>query len=81
MIDSKTKERIVVRMHEHYGPYIRVSTYGDADALQDKFDDNYYVLYWMIRPDELEADGGREYFFGGGADPVRLQAILDEIEL
>ncbi|MBZ2207178.1 hypothetical protein [Massilia soli] len=80
MIDSKTKKRIVVRMDARYGPYIRVATYADADALQDKFDEDYYVLYWMMRADELEDDGGREYYFGGGADPVKLQTILDEIE-
>jgi hypothetical protein len=42
-------------------------------------DDQYYVLYWKKVPKEFEADGGNEYYFGGAADPEKLQAILDEI--
>lgn len=30
---------------------------------------------------ELEESGGKVYFFGGAADPVKLQAILDQIQL
>ena len=79
MIDSKTGEKIVVHIHEVYGPYIRISTYDDAGSLEDILDDHYYVLYWKTRPKEFEADAGNEYYFGGAADPVKLQAILDEI--
>lgn len=79
MIDSKTQERIVVLIHEVYGPYIRVPTYEDGGALEDILDERYYVLYWKTTPKEFEASGGNEYYFGGAADPVKLQAILDEI--
>ena len=81
MIDSKTGERVVVRMHEIYGPYIRISSYEDGGALEDVFDDHYYVLYWKTTPKELGTTGGNEYYFGGAADQVKLQAILDEIIL
>jgi len=80
MIDKKTGEHVKVQIHEEYGPYIRVSTYEDAGALEDLFDEKYYVVYWKGSPEELRADGGNEYFFGGVADPVKIQAILDEIE-
>lgn len=80
MIDSKTGERILVQIHEVYGPYIRVSTYEDGGALEDVLDETYYVLYWKATPEEVREFGGNEYFFGGAADPVRVQAILDEIQ-
>jgi hypothetical protein len=79
MIDSKTGERIMVLLHEKYGPYIRVSTYADAAALEDVLDDHYYVLYWTKSPGEIAESGGSEYYFGGAADPVKMQKILDEI--
>ncbi|GLR13243.1 hypothetical protein GCM10007907_20330 [Chitinimonas prasina] len=79
MIDKKTGDRVIVHVHEAYGPYIRISTYDDAGALEDILDDQYYVLYWKTTPKEFEAEGGSEYYFGGAADPVKLQAILDEI--
>ena len=79
MIDSKTGERIIVRVHDLYGPYIRVSSFEDGGALEDIFDDTYYILYWKTAPAEVRDLGGNEYFFGGAADPVKLQSILDEI--
>lgn len=79
MIDSKTGERIMVLLHEKYGPYIRVSTYADAAALEDVLDDHYYVLYWTKSPIEVAEGGGSEYYFGGAADSVKMQKILDEI--
>lgn len=79
MIDSKTGKRVLVCVHEKYGPYIRISNYGDAGALEDVFDDHYYVLYWKASAKEFETDGGSEYYFGGAADPIKLQSILDEI--
>jgi len=79
MIDSKTGEKIIVHIHDVYGPYIRISTYEDGGALEDVLDDHYYVLYWKTTPKEFESTGGNEYYFGGAADPVKLQAILDGI--
>jgi hypothetical protein len=79
MIDSKTGERVIVCIHDVYGPYIQISTYDDAGALEDVLDEHYYVLYWTVRPKELEAEAGNQYFFGGAADPIKLQSILDEI--
>jgi len=79
MVDSKTGERIVVRVHDLYGPYIRISTFDDAGALEDVLDDTYYVLYWKSSPDEIRELGGSDYYFGGAADPIKLQTILDEI--
>lgn len=80
MIDSKTGERILVQLDEVYGPYIRVSTFQDGGALEEVLDEVYYVLYWKGTPEDLKDFGGNEYYFGGAADPVRLQAILDAIE-
>ncbi len=79
MIDTKTGERITVAIDEKYGPYIRVATYADAAALEDVLDDQYFVLYWTKSPDDIVGDGGNEYYFGGAADPVRVQTILDSI--
>lgn len=79
MIDSKTGEIITVCINEKYGPYIRISTYDDAGALEDVLDDHYYVLYWKTTPEDIKSDGGNEYYFGNAADPVKLQKILDEI--
>tara|TARA_R110001583_G_scaffold8070_1_gene39389 strand:+ start:540 stop:785 length:246 start_codon:yes stop_codon:yes gene_type:complete len=81
MIDSKTQERIVVLIDNESGPYIRVSTWSDADELEDLLSGKYDVLYEMKNPKEFEADGGKEYYFGNIADPEKLQKILDEIEL
>lgn len=81
MIDSKTGKRVVVLIHNEAGPYIRVSTWNDADALEDLLSDKYDVLYEMKTPEELKAEGGKEYFFGNAADPVKLQRIIDEISL
>lgn len=80
MIDVKTGQRVLVQMNDKYGPYIRISSYDDAGALEDVLDDHYYVLYWKSVPDELKSLGGCEYFFGNAADPKKIQAILDEIE-
>lgn len=79
MIDSKTGERVIVLVHSKYGPFIRVSTYDDAGALEDLLDEKYFVLYWKSTPHELIDDGGNEYYFGSAADPVKLQFILDSI--
>lgn len=79
MIDSQTGERIVVRIHDLYGPYIYISNYEDGGALEDVLDDTYYVLYWKTAPEEGRELGGNEYYFGGAADPAKLQTILDEI--
>jgi hypothetical protein len=81
MIDSKTGERILVQLDEIYGPYIRVSTFQDGGALEEVLDDVYYVLYWKGISEDLKGFGGNEYYFGGAADPVKLQVILDAIEL
>ncbi|AVR95087.1 hypothetical protein [Pseudoduganella armeniaca] len=80
MIDSKTKQRIVVQTHDQYGPYVTVSTYQDAGALEDALDDEYCVLYSIQVPAELRNEGGRQLFFGNAADAAKVQAILDEIE-
>ena len=80
MIDSKTQERIVAHTHEVYGPYIRVSTHEDGGALEDILNEQHYALYWKNTPKELETRGGSGYYFWGAADPVKLQAILDEID-
>ncbi len=79
MIDKNTGKRILVQVHKVYGPYVRISAYEDGGALEDILDETYYVLYWKTTPEEVRAFGGNEYFFGGAADPVRVQAILDEI--
>ncbi len=79
MIDSKVGERVLVSIHSEYGPYIRISTYDDAGALEDLLDEKYYVLYWKSTPPELLGDGGNEYYFGNAADPEKLQFILDSI--
>ncbi len=79
MIDSITGKRVEVAISIEYGPFIRVSAYDDAGALEDLLDDKYYVLYWKSTPAELAANGGNEYYFGNGADPEKIQKILDEI--
>ncbi|EAS64862.1 hypothetical protein L4D04_21490 [Photobacterium angustum] len=81
MIDSKTGKRIIVLIDKDSGPYIRVSTWNDADALEDLLSDKYDVLYEMKTPEEFREDGGKEYYFGNVADPEKLQKILDEIIL
>jgi len=79
MIDMKTGERVVVKIHDIYGPYIKISNYQDAGALEDAFDEQYYVLYWKVSPENPAADEWCEYYFGGGADQKIIQAIMDEI--
>ncbi|AVI82626.1 hypothetical protein BTW15_25845 [Pseudomonas syringae pv. tomato] len=79
MIDSKIGKRVTVFIHSEYGPFIRISTYDDAGALEDLLDEKYFVLYWKSTPPELVDDGGNEYYFGNAADPVKLQFILDSI--
>ncbi len=81
MIDSKTGERIIILFDDEAGPYIRVSIWNDADALEDLLSGKYDVLYEMKTPKEFNADGGKEYYFGNGADPEKVQKILDEIDL
>ncbi|MDG4720579.1 MULTISPECIES: hypothetical protein [Thalassospira] len=81
MIDSITGERITVLIDDNEEPYIRVSDWNDADALEDLFSDKYNVLYEMKTPEDLIENGGKEYYFGNIADPEKLQKILDEIVL
>ena len=81
MIDTKTGKRIVVQIDESAGPYITVSTWNDADELEDLLSEKYDVLFEMKNPEELREDGGMEYYFGNAADPEKLQRILDEIVL
>jgi hypothetical protein len=80
MIDIKSGERVIVQMSDKYGPYIRILSYDDAGALEDVFDDHYYILYWTAMPEDLVAEGGKEYYFGNAADAKKLQAILDDID-
>lgn len=35
MIDSKIGERVTVSIHPEYGPFISISIYDDAGALED----------------------------------------------
>ncbi|WP_080922174.1 MULTISPECIES: hypothetical protein [Pseudomonas] len=79
MRDSKTGEIIMVAIHPKYGPFIRVSTYEDAGALEDLLDEKYFVVYWKSVPHDLVDSGGNEYYFGNAADPLKLQIILDSI--
>lgn len=51
-------------------------SYSSMRTLDEKF----FVLYWKGTPDDLKDLGGSEYYFGGAADPVKVQAILDSIE-
>jgi len=81
MIDSKTGEKIVVLIDIDEGPYIRISNWNDADELEDLFADKYDILFEMKSPADLEEHNGKEYYFGSVADPVKLQKILDEIDL
>lgn len=81
MIDSKTGKRIVVLIDDDAGPYIRVSNWNDADALEDLLSGTYDALYEIKTPKEFLEDGGTEYYFGNAADPEKLQSILDEIIL
>ncbi|VVN03738.1 hypothetical protein PS619_03459 [Pseudomonas fluorescens] len=48
--------------------------------MEDLLDEKFFVLYWKGTPDDLKDLGGNEYYFGGAADPVQLQTILDSIE-
>ena len=81
MFDFKTGQRVIVHIHDEYGPYIRASTYDMAGTLEDIFDEKLYVLYWITRPDGLEADGGCDFFFGNAADEVKIQRMLDSIKI
>ncbi|PYC13244.1 hypothetical protein [Pseudomonas mosselii] len=82
MIDDITKQRVQVLMDPRYGPYIRVFSFQDSGALRDLFDDEFNVLYCWLGPcPDLSVHGGSEYYFGTVADPVKLQALLDSIEL
>ncbi|MFT4924634.1 MAG: hypothetical protein ACI8WB_000717 [Phenylobacterium sp.] len=81
MIDSKTGCKIIVLIDSNEGPYIRISNWNDADELEDLFSDKYDVLFEMKSPNDLVADGGKEYYFGSIADPIKLQQILDQINL
>ena len=80
MIDSKTEKRVTVFVDETYGPYIEIFSYQDSGALEDVLDEKYYVLYWTEVPKNFECGEWKKYFFGGAADPVKLQSILDEID-
>ena len=80
MIDSKTGNRIVVEIDEKFGPYITVTTFQDAGALEDIFDDQLFIVYWSDTPDECKVGGGNRYYFGGIADPEKLQNILDNLK-
>ncbi len=78
MIDSISGKRIVLLEHNEHGPYIRVLSFEDGNALEDLLDE-YYIPYWIKKPPELLDLGGSEYYFGCAVDLVKLQAILDLI--
>ncbi|WP_205618067.1 hypothetical protein [Thalassospira permensis] len=59
MIDSKTGKRIFVLIDDNSGPYIRVSTWNDADALEELLSDKYDVLYEIKPPKISEKMAGR----------------------
>ena len=80
MIDCKTGSRIVVKIDDKYGPYIVVTTFQDAGALEDIFDDHLFITYWSDTPDECKENAGHWYYFGGIADSFKLQSILDNLE-
>ncbi|NWB98488.1 hypothetical protein HX882_21550 [Pseudomonas gingeri] len=79
MIDVVTGLRVVVLVHEIYGPYVRVSSYEDGGAFEDALDDECHVPYWKKTPMELRAMGGNEYYFGWATDIEKLQEIIDGI--
>jgi len=81
MIDSNTGKKVIVLIDREAGPFIRISNWNDADELEDLLADKYDVLFEMKTPKEFEVDGGKEYYFGNVADPIKLQNILDEIDL
>ena len=80
MKDCVSGERVVVRIHERYGPYIRIQSFEDGGALEEIMDEQYFILYWKATPQEFRDKGGNEYYFGGAADPVKIQGILDSLE-
>lgn len=80
MIDPYTGKRVIVQIDEILGPYIYISESNEGIELTDQFSD-YFIFYWP--PDysnfvDYGGSGGR-YCFGSLADPIKLQAILDEI--
>ena len=58
MIDAKTCERVIVLFDEKAGPYIRVSTWNDADGLEGLLSGEYDVLYEMKTPEDFILDVG-----------------------
>lgn len=77
MIDSATGQRIVVKQHSVYGSYIHVLSDEDSYALEDLFDDEWYVPYWPGNPLVPGEHGGNEFYFGSAVCAEKLQVILD----
>jgi len=81
LIDSKTKERVIVQIDEIHGPYILIYNWEDADTLDDVLCEEYDILLISSCSDELHERGSIKFYFGAIADSVLLQKILDEVVL
>lgn len=78
MIDSVTGERLVVKIHPEFGPYVQVTNYSDAGAMEDELDE--MSIPYFTGPFDGAADaGGGEYYFGIVADPIKVQEFLDKL--
>ena len=78
MIDTVTGERLIVKIHPEFGPYVQVTNYSDSGALEDELDEMSIPYFTGSFDDAIDA-GGEEIFFGIVADPIKVQEILDKI--
>lgn len=80
MIDPKTKERILVRIDQEFGPYICLPKSIDAKAFEDELERPPCALFLKENKKELLTEG-EIYYFGSIADPVKVQTFIDKIVL
>jgi hypothetical protein len=78
MIDSTTGKRLEVKIFENGEPYLEVPDWNDADFLEDELGDTYDIMYNYINREGFE---GTIYVFGSVADPIKLQEIIDKVDL
>ncbi|CAM2880887.1 hypothetical protein MOVI109754_05995 [Moritella viscosa] len=81
MIDLATKKRVLVQIDKNKCPYIKVHKCYEKHNMDTILRGKYKIMYELRWADEIDEKEGVIYFFGRLADPIRLQDILDNIEL
>ncbi|WP_394213695.1 hypothetical protein [Enterovibrio calviensis] len=81
MIDSITKNRVIVELDDKGCPFIEITEYNDADELEDILSEEFNLIFLVSHHETLKKYGGKRFHFSSLVDQGKLQKVLDSIEL